>query len=325
MTNANRPVAGVAVIGCGAWGRNHVRTLNTLGALRAIADADTEAAKAVAETAGVPARELDDILSDPAIAALVIAVPDPHHAAMALRALAGGKHVLVEKPIAMNVGDAQAMVAAARTHNRVLMCGHILRYHEGFLRLLNLLNEGVAGRLVHIATRRLHLTPGRPRHALWDLCPHDLSMILAAAGRMPERVRAHIQAETKPGFPQAGAVALDFGDGLTAEISFSNIHPVKLHQFTVAGTGAQLVFEDSKPWPEKLTLHHPGLDSMTAPTTHEAIALEPCEPLAEQARAFLSAINGGPMPPSDAEEGLRVVRVLAAAAQAAESGGFERP
>ncbi|MFT5540049.1 MAG: putative dehydrogenase [Alphaproteobacteria bacterium] len=325
MAEAVRPVAGVAVIGCGAWGRNHVRTLNTLGALRAVADANAETAKAIAGAAGVPARGLDDILSDTTIAALVIAVPDPQHAAMAQRALAAGKHVLVEKPMAMNVSDAEAMVAAARTYDRVLMCGHILRYHEGFRRLLSLLDDGAAGRAVHITTRRLHLTPGAPRHALWDLCPHDLSMILAAAGRMPDRVRAHTLAETVPGLPQAGAVALDFDDGLTAEISFSNIHPVKLHQFTVAGTAAQLVFEDSKPWPEKLALHRPGLDPTTAPMSREPIALEPGEPLAEQARAFLSAIDGGPLPPSGAEEGLRVVRVLAAAARAAESGSFERP
>jgi UDP-2-acetamido-3-amino-2,3-dideoxy-glucuronate N-acetyltransferase len=325
MAEAARPSTGVAVIGCGAWGRNHVRTLNTLGVLRAVADANADAAEAAAGAAGVPARGLDAILSDASIAALVIAVPDPQHAALAQRALAAGKHVLVEKPMAMNVGDAEAMAVAAHTHGRVLMCGHILRYHEGFRQLLRLLGDGAAGRPVHITTRRLHLTPGPPRHALWDLCPHDLSMILAAAGRMPNRVRAHTQAEIVPGFPQAGAVALDFGDGLTAEISFSNIHPVKLHQFTVAGTAAQLVFEDSKPWPEKLAIHRPGLDSTPAPMAREPIALEPGEPLAEQARAFLSAIEGGPPPPSSAEEGLRVVKVLAAAARAAESGGLERP
>ena len=322
---------GVAVLGCGAWGRNHVRTLKTLGALAAVADAVAATAEAAAAAADVPARDFDALLKDPAITAVVIAAPDALHAALARRVLDAGKHALVEKPMTMTVEDARDLERRAQAGGLVLMTGHILRYHAGFRRLQELAGNGTLGTLRHIAARRLHFAPGAARHALWDLAPHDLSMILALAGRLPSGVRATVTApDGAPGsdagaLPQAGAVMLDFDGGLSAEISFSAISPVKLHQLTVTGSAAQAVFEDSKPWPEKLTLFRPGLETLRRPVTREAVELVPGEPLAEELRAFLMAIKGGPAPESAAPEALRVVRVLAAAARALDSGRAETP
>jgi predicted dehydrogenase len=314
----------VAVVGCGAWGRNHVRTFKAHGALGAVADASPAAAEAAAASAGVPARGFGDILSDPAIAGVVIAAPDALHADMARQVLDAGKHVLVEKPMAMSVADANDLAARARDGRLVLMTGHILLYHAGFRRLRETVAGGTLGRPLHIAARRLHWAPGAPRHALWDLCPHDLSMLLALAGRLPVAVRSVITASVGT-IPQAGTVHLEFGDGLEAGISFSAISPVKLHQLTVSGTVAQAVFEDSRPWPEKLALYRPGLDVPRSPVLRDAVALTPGEPLAEEARAFLAAMTGGAEPESGATEALGVVRVLAAAARAIASGGAETP
>lgn len=314
---------GVAVIGCGAWGRNHVRTFNTLGRLAAVADAAADSAAAAAGAAGVPARPFDAILKDDSIAAVVIATPDSLHASMARRALEAGKHVLVEKPMALSVADAEALAEIADQRSRVLMTGHILRFHAGFRYLLK--NLAGIGSIGHIAARRLHLASGAPRHALWDLAPHDLSMILAITGELPRRVAATLQCETAPGKPQLGHLALEFAGGITADISFSNIHPVKLHQFCVAGAEGQMVFEDSKPWPEKLAHYRPGLAQPGSAPAREAVALEPGEPLREEAEAFIAAIEGGPMPPSGAPEAIAVIRVLAAAERAAHSGNREVP
>ena len=325
MTETTVPTPGVAVIGCGAWGRNHVRTLGKLGALAAVSDADPDAARAAGKEAGVPAIAPDDVFGDQAIAGVVIAVPDALHARIARQALAAGKHVLVEKPMATTVADAEALAAEAERRGLVLMVGHILRYHPAFVRLNALATAGDLGRLRHIAAKRLHIARGAPRHALWDLCPHDVSMILALAGRMPARVRAFVGAFAAPQVPQTGAVMLDFGDGLTADIAFSAIHPVKLHQITVAGSEAQGVFEDSRGWEEKLALYRPGLGRPGEVPAREAVAVAPAEPLAEEARCFLAAMAGGPQPPSGAAEGMRVVRVLAAAARSLESGGIEHP
>lgn len=314
----------VAVVGCGAWGRNHVRTFKALGALGAVADAAPAAADAAAESGGVPARGFNDILGDSTIDGVVIAAPDALHAEIARQALDAGKHALVEKPMAMSVADADDLTGRARKRGLVLMTGHILLYHAAFRRLREIVTEGVLGSLSHIAARRLHWAPGAPRHALWDLCPHDLSMIIALTGRLPAYVRTLVTARSGA-IPQAGAVHLDFGDGLDAEISFSAISPVKLHQLSVSGHRAQAVFEDSRPWPEKLAVVRPGLDAARGPLSRDAVELTPGEPLADEARAFLAAMAGGPEPKSAASEAIPVIRVLAAAARAIESGRPESP
>lgn len=322
------PAAGatprIAVVGCGAWGRNHVRTFMALGALAAVADASPAAARAAAESTGVPARTLGDILSDSSIAGVVIAAPDALHAEIARQVLDAGKHALVEKPMAMSVTDANDLAARARERGLVLMTGHILLYHAAFRRLRETIAEGLLGKPLHIAARRLHWAPGAPRHALWDLCPHDLSMILALIGQLPVAVRCLVSAKTGA-IPQAGAVHLDFGDGLDAEISFSAISPVKLHQLTVSGTGGGAVFEDSRPWPEKLAIFHPGLDAVRHPLSRKPLEITPGEPLGEEARAFLAAIGGRTEPESAVSEAIPVIRVLAAAAQSIDSGTVESP
>jgi UDP-2-acetamido-3-amino-2,3-dideoxy-glucuronate N-acetyltransferase len=311
----------VAVIGCGAWGRNHVRTFAALGALGAVCDLDARVAGDAAAAAGVPAAPLDGILADPAIDAVVVATPDATHAAVAAAALAAAKHVLVEKPMAMAVADAKALAARAREAGRVLMVGHILRYHPAFLRLEALAREGALGPLAHVSSKRLHLAGGAPRHALWDLAPHDVSMVLALAGRLPVAVRAQGAAPGTGAPVRLASLALDFGAGLTADIALSAVHPVKLHQICVSGGVAQAVFEDSRPWGEKLALHRPGLvPTPGAAPTRWPVAVTPGEPLAEEARAFLAAIDGGPAPASGPEEGLSVIRVLAACARALETG-----
>lgn len=314
----------VAVNGCGAWGRNHVRTFKALGALAAVCDAAGDAAAAAAAASGVPARSWNEILADRAIDAVVIATPDASHAGLARAVLDAGKHTLVEKPMAMTVADAEDLARRAEAKGLVLMTGHILRYHPGFRRLQDIVSGGGLGRLRHIAARRQHFAPGAPRHALWDLGPHDLSMILAIAGGVPREVGALYTAWAGD-VPQAGAMALTFDGGLSAEITFSEISPVKLHQIAVAGDVAQAVFEDSRPWPEKLSLLRPGVTVPRVALAREAVDLTPGEPLAEEARAFLAAIAGGPPPPSAAPEAIAVIRVLEAAAAAADSGRAVAP
>jgi predicted dehydrogenase len=237
-----------------------VRTLAALGALRAVHDADPNIAADAAKSGEVAARGLDDILADGAIAGIVIATPDATHADIATRALDAGKHVLVEKPLAMNVGDGAALSALARDKGRTLMAGHILLYHPGFLQLCDLAQSGALGEIRHIASKRLHIARGAPRHALWDLAPHDISMILAITGCLPATVRAQAAAPLADAPPQQVNLALTFADGPSADIALSAIHPVKLHQFTVAGTDAFGIFEDSRGWEEKVSLIRPGLD-----------------------------------------------------------------
>jgi len=323
MTETGQAPPLIAVIGCGAWGRNHVRTLAALGALGAVHDADPSVAADAAKSADVTPRGLDDILSDPVIAGIVIATPDASHADIATQALNAGKHVLVEKPLATSVTDGVALSALARDKGRTLMAGHILLYHPGFLQLRDMAQSGALGEVRHIASKRLHIARGAPRHALWDLAPHDISMILAITGRLPATVRAQSSAPLADAPPQQVNLMLTFEGGPSADIALSAIHPLKLHQFTVSGTDAFGIFEDSRDWEEKVSVIRPGLggcgQGVAAPVL-EARSLQPEEPLRLEIQAFLDAMGGGPPPPSSAAEALPVVRVLGAAQEALDSG-----
>ncbi|MDH3240043.1 MAG: Gfo/Idh/MocA family oxidoreductase [Alphaproteobacteria bacterium] len=316
MTGSNQALPGIAVIGCGLWGRNHVRTLATLGALRAVHDADPDAAAAAAASGNVPTRSFDEILGDPAIDGVVIATPDATHAAIAQPALEAGKHVLVEKPMTTSTGDGARLVALASEAGLILMTGHILLYHPGFLRLRDLTRDGMLGSLRHIASKRHHIARGAPRHALWDLGPHDVSMVLELTGRLPSEVSAQAASPLENAPPQQVSLLLTYPDGLSADISLSAIHPVKLHQITVSGTAAFGVFEDSQDWQDKVTVIRPGLEgggTAAGSPASETVPLEPDEPLRLEIEAFLGAICGGPPPPSNGREALEVVCVLAAA------------
>lgn len=315
---------GIAVIGCGAWGRNHVRNASELGVLRAVHDINPDrAARAADQAEGAAALGFPDILADDSIVGIVIATPDATHAGIAMDALEAGKHVLAEKPMAMSAAQATALCERAAETARILMTGHILLYHPGFLKLRAMARGGELGELRHISCKRLHLARGAKRHALWDLCPHDVSMVLALAGRMPASVRAQGTSPLAGAPPQQVSLQLAFDDGPGADVSVSAMHPVKLHQTVVAGAGAYGVFEDTLGWEEKVSLVHPGADDPglgAVPAVKEPVPVTPAEPLKAEIRAFLEAIAGGPAPPSDAAEGLKVVRILAAAEESLETG-----
>ena len=323
MTGSFQVLPGIAVIGCGLWGRNHVRTLATLGALRAVHDADAEGGEAAANAGNVPHHSLTEILHNRGIDGVVIATPDATHAEIAQRALEAGKHVLVEKPMTISAADGVRLVELAAEAGLTLMTGHILLYHPGFLRLRDLARDGTLGSMRHIASKRHHIARGAPRHALWDLGPHDVSMVLELTGCLPKEVAAQAATPVENAPPQQVSLLLTYPDGLSADISLSAIHPVKLHQIIVAGTDAFGVFEDSQDWQDKVSVIRPGLaggDNGAGTPVSETVPLEADEPLRLEIEAFLEAISGGPPPPSNGREALDVVRVLAAAERSLATG-----
>ncbi|MEQ9362475.1 MAG: Gfo/Idh/MocA family oxidoreductase, partial [Rhodospirillales bacterium] len=134
-SDSNTPGTKVAVIGCGHWGKNHVRNFHALGALTAVADANPDLAASMSETYDVPVKDYAAILADPAISGVVIAAPAEAHAALAIQALEAGKHVFVEKPLALTVAEAEGVLAAAEAAGCILMVGHLLQYHPAFIKL----------------------------------------------------------------------------------------------------------------------------------------------------------------------------------------------
>lgn len=310
----------VALIGCGAWGRNIARNLAALGALAAVSDPDDAAAAAAAH--GAPVRDTAAMLADPQVDAVAIATPAATHATLAAAALAAGKHVFVEKPLALDVTEAERLVAQAGAAGRVLMVGHLMRHHPAFAALLDLVRDGRLGPLSYIHARRLNL--GRIRREediLWSFAPHDISMILALAGTFPERVAAQGVAVLNPEVADVTTTQLAFPGGLRAEIHVSWLNPVKEQRLVVVGAGGMAVLDDGAPWERKLVLYphriawQGGLP-VAEPASGEPVALNPAEPLAVELRHFLDCVATGTTPLTDGAEGLAVLRVLAAASAA---------
>jgi UDP-2-acetamido-3-amino-2,3-dideoxy-glucuronate N-acetyltransferase len=314
-------VPGVGVVGCGRWGTNLVRTFARLGALRAVVDTDPAAAGAASAAWDVPAVGLDDLLADPAVEAVVVATPAPSHAEVAGRALAAGRHVFVEKPLAMAVDEAEALCVAAGSGGRVLMVGHLLRYHPAFAALERLVEEGGLGAIRYLYSNRLNL--GRVRRhedTLWSFAPHDVSMILALVGAEPERVWATGGAWLQGGVADVTTTHLSFPGGQRAHVFVSWLHPSKEQRLVVVGERAMAVFDDGRPWPSKLRLFRPGISWQDGvgegvPDEGECVPLEEQEPLEVECRHFLECAATGARPRTDGAEGVRVLRVLAAATE----------
>ncbi len=315
-----------ALLGCGQWGRHIARNLAELGALAAVHDADDATAQHIAGRHGVAARPMADILADPTIPAVAIATPAITHAAIAQAALAAGKHVFVEKPMTMSVADAQAIAAYARTSGRILMVGHLLQYHPAFLRLRQLVSEGVLGRLQYIYSTRLNL--GRVRrdeNILWSLAPHDISMILALVDEMPDHVSAVGHTYLRKTSLDTTTTHLSFPGGQNAHIFVSWLHPYKEQKLVVIGEQGMAVFEDTRDWSEKL-LHYPHAqnwrDGLPELDRAEAIPIvcETSEPLNLECRHFLDCVATGDEPRTNGQEGVRVMHVLEAAQRSLTTG-----
>ena len=167
MNKRHEPNVRVAVLGCGYWGKNLVRNFAELGALAAICDTVPATATTLSEKYGAPAVSLDAIWRDPTIAGVAIATPAILHASLAQRALTAGKHVFVEKPLALQVDEAEALCALAEEQDRRLMVGHLLQYHPGFIKLRQLVRDGELGRLQYLYSNRLNLGKVRREEDIW--------------------------------------------------------------------------------------------------------------------------------------------------------------
>ncbi len=305
----------VAVIGCGQWGKNLVRNFKELGALAAVCDKDTSRAQEIASQYNVPAFSEDDLFTHPDLDAIVIATEAPFHEAHAEAALTGGKHVYLEKPMALSTEVAQKLCTSAKAHNRILMVGHILNYHPAFIALKDRLSD--LGPLKHIYANRLGLGRFRQQESvLWDLASHDISLVLSLTQTMPQSVNAIGQAYLMPHKPASALLTLTFPGDITAHIHASWLSPFKEQKLIVIGEKGVAVFDDGKPWSEKLQLStnclrwEDGHCHANEGVRTQTIALPESEPLKNECLHFLTCIQNGEDPLTSGEEGARVTEIL---------------
>jgi len=308
----------VAVIGCGYWGRNLVRNFHELGALTAISDPDPDVQARMQETYNVAARQVDDILADDKINAMVIAVPAEHHHALAMQSLAAGKHVFIEKPIALTLEDAQEICDTANKLNKTLMVGHLLQYHPAFLKLKDMVTSGEIGKIRYLYARRLNIGKLRVHeNVLWSFAPHDISMILALAGHEPDKIAGFAGNFLQNSVSDFASVQMEFPEGIKAHIEVSWLNPFKEQRLVIVGDKSMVEFNDQADWPEKLKLYSHKAEIINGlpvlePAEAKAIDIEPAEPLRNECEHFLKFIRTGEKPYTDGHEAMAVLRVLRA-------------
>jgi predicted dehydrogenase len=311
----------IAVIGCGAWGRNLIRTCAELNVLGAVIDTDAAAAGREAAAWNVPAVSLAQALDDGRLDAMIIAAPAPAHAALCRLALDHGKDVFVEKPLASDLAEAEALAAHVARSDRVFMIGHLLRHHPAFEALAAIVARGEIGALRYVTASRLSL--GRVRtheNAFLSLSPHDVSMILALADAAPTSVAATGRAFVTPGVADEVHADLGFANshslgGLHAHVAASWLSPFKEQKLVVVGETGALVFDDVRPWPEKLMRRDQAVRLTDAgpvaaggePRFVDLLA-EP--PLTREIRHFVECCQTRDAPLTGIDEGIRVQRVL---------------
>jgi UDP-2-acetamido-3-amino-2,3-dideoxy-glucuronate N-acetyltransferase len=321
----------IAVLGCGYWGKNLVRNFHGLGALGMVCD-PAEAGRAAAKQAA-PGVEVvatfEQALGDANISAVAIAAPAVMHYALAKAAMQAGKDVYVEKPLCLQVKEAEELVAMADRLGRVLMVGHLLQYHPCVQELHARLAQGDLGKLHYITSNRLNLGKiRREENALWSFAPHDISVILSlAGGQLPERIRCSGGSYLSQGVADTTLTAMRFAGGIRAHVFVSWLNPFKEQKLTVVGSSGIAVFDDTKPWREKLVIYRQYLTWANGqmPTPNkvqgEPIEVPESEPLRDECAHFVECCAHRRTARTDGREGLRVLSVLDAAQRSLDSDG----
>ena len=309
----------VGLVGLGYWGPNLARNFAALPECELAWCCDADAERRERFASQFPSArftdDLDDLLRDPTLDAVVLATPVPTHASLAVAVLEAGKHCFVEKPLAQSVADGERAVAAAAAAGRVLMVGHLLEYHPGLLMLKEIADSGELGELRYIYGNRLNLGQLRAdENALWSLGAHDVSVVLALAGEEPYELSARGESYMRDGIEDVVFGFMRFPSGLAAHLHLSWLDPHKERRFTVVGAKRMATFDDMEA-ERKVTIYDKGFDeksnSYIARAGEIRSPLVPkTEPLAIECRHFIDCVREGTTPRSDGESGLRVVRVL---------------
>jgi predicted dehydrogenase len=322
-------------VGLGYWGPNLLRNFNGLAQARVkvCCDLDETALRRVAgQHPGLQTTaDYGKLLSDSEVEAVVVTAPTPTHYELAKAALLTGRHVFVEKPIALAVAEAEDLVTLAEARGRVLMVGHLLMYHPAVARLKQMMDGGELGEVYYLYASRLNLGQvRRSENAMWSLAPHDISVALYLLGEEPEAVAAQGLTYLQPGIPDTVFLTLRFASGRAAHVHVSWLDPHKVRRITVVGSQKMAVFDDVDST-EKLRIYDKGVQRPAYDSYGDSLSLrfgdisipriDMREPLRLECQHFIDCILNGQTPLSDGRNGVQVLRVLEAGQRSLERGG----
>jgi predicted dehydrogenase len=328
----------VGVIGCGYWGPKLARNFNDLPDCELAWASDLSQERLAHIKNLYPqiqvTQDYHGLLASN-VDAVAIATPVSTHHSLALEALRAGKHVLVEKPIAASVQEAEEIVAEGERLKRVVMVGHTFEYNPAVEAVKEIISSGKLGEIYYINGTRVNLGLFQPDiNVVWDLAPHDISILLYVLGLVPEKVSARggVYVQRQKGIHDVAYLSIYFPNGVLADIRVSWLDPCKIRRYTVVGSEKMLVYDDIEE--NKILIYDKGVNVPPYSDTVEEFHLSyrygdvspyPVkwnEPLRAECQHFLQCIREGLEPRSSGKVGLKVVRVLEAAQKSLLNGGM---
>jgi len=330
----------IAVLGAGHWGPNLIRNFHNHQASDVVWVVDQDESRLALTRSRYPeirvAANAGPALADPEVDAVVVATPTITHHALASAALRAGKHVLVEKPIATRVEEAEELCALAESGGRVLMVGHVFLFNAAIRRVKEYLDQGKLGQIFYISMVRTNLGPIRMDvNASWDLAAHDVAIVNYWLQELPTHAAAHGGSWLNPGIEDAVFANLWYGGGVMTQHHVSWLNPRKVRDITIVGEKGMLTFDDMN-LSEPLRLYDKMVTEQRSPgfidtfasfrtSIREGDILIPRVPTNEPLRAecdhFLECVATGARPVADGRSGAAAVRVLAAIDRSIADGG----
>ncbi len=323
----------LALVGIGYWGKNLARNFHALGALHTICDVNESLLDQY--QSHYPEVEMTSnfraVLENKEIGQVVVATRANFHYQLSKEALLAGKDVYVEKPLCLDHTEGEELIQIAKEKGRIFMVGHLLQYHPYVVRLKELVAQGQIGKLQYITSNRLNLgIITKEEGSLWAFAPHDISIILSLTGnKLPNQVRSVGGSYLSKGVDDTSLTSMRFEDNVRAHIFVSWLNPFKERKLTVTGSLGILVFDDMRPWGEKLALYRNhvvwqgGNTPVANPCEPEYILVPEAEPLRVECEHFLTCVETRKTPRTDGEEGLRVLKVLESAQLSLNEEGEE--
>ncbi len=301
----------IAVIGCGMWGRNIVRNFYSLNVLDTVCDIDDENLKKVREQyLGVKTtKDFNEVINNKEITAVAVVTPSHTHFKLVKAMLEAGKNVYVEKPISTVAQEARDLSELAHQKGLVLMVGHLLLYHPAVNRLKMLIEDGVLGEIVYAQSDRLNVNFHKnDRSVMWDLAPHDVSMISYVTGKTPLRVISAIGCSSdRTDIMDITHIGIQFEDGVIGHISDSWITPKKHVTLLVRGTKATAILDDTVPENKLVVYDNFEQNTTQHITTPDVLEIEP---LKLECQHFISCCETGKKARSDGDNGFMVTQIL---------------
>jgi predicted dehydrogenase len=330
-----------AAIGCGYWGPNQIRNFVELPevSLEAVVDLDWERLHHMqSRYPGLPLITDDYTeLFDAGIDAVVVSTPPETHYRIVKECLEHGLHALVEKPLTTSSTEARDLIEIARRHDRILMVGHTFEYNPAVRALKEAVDNGELGAIRYIDAVRVGLGLFHPRlNVVWDLAPHDISILIYVLGEVPTSVATQGISCVQESVHDVAYMTLNFPSGILAHIRMSWLDPQKTRRITVVGSEKMVVYDDVEVH-EKIRVYDKHVKTLRHTDTfgefqfayHYGSIVSPYihfeEPLRLQAQHFVESVLAGTQPRTDGQSGLQVVEVIEAAQRSLELGGVFVP